>query len=467
MTLRHTNIVLALGVGALTVSSACDNSEHTISIVSANSALLATPVNPTAPVSPASPTMGVHQLAIQTSAGAACWIHAQGSPVPAQGRPLYADASGLLRFYLDTVSEQATDRNLFAELDCTAPDGTVLPAQLADPIAAASFAQSASAALEASAPIRPALQGDPNAPSQAALLKSGFPLRPDPSDRANYQHWLQIVSTPFRQLPSATVVHPGVTNTLSTSAYESWAGPVIANYGTQYLYTTGEFNVPIVSGAGLTSFDIPAQLAFWIGLDGQGGAGANEVCQAGTESVITPLGLGAFEWNYYSWIDWAGTGNQFENGLSLATNPGDAMFFNVYVGDAEQNPDINGSYCWTIAFDFTTNQVQTASYGVPSGQPFQGTSAEWIAERPEVCDWWFGWSCAYSPLPDFGTIQMTYPLAFDVNFANHTPVSDSGFMDYMFNNPADWTGSLADSALASGGGVSGDGDPFYYWFAAQ
>ena len=460
----RTTIVLALAVGELTISSAaCDDSGHSISIASVASASSTSPVTPTPPLAPATPPPpGTHKLAVQTSPGASCWIHAQGSPVAAQNRPIYADATGLLRFYFDSVTEHQTDPHSFTQLDCTTQDGSVLASQLIDPIAAASFEQSASAAIKASATLRPRLQGDVNAFSQTALLQAGFPIRPDPSDQAQYQRWLQNVSTPFQQLPPGPVVHPGDKNTLQLGAYsDNWAGPVIANPGTKYFYTTGEYKVPGATPSANGNLYNPDQWSFWVGLDG-GQNGTQDVCQAGTQATITYIGLGSYYTQYMAWIDWAGTGNEFENGLSIATDPGDTMFFNVWVGDANESPDFSGQYCWAIVFNFTTNQVTTANYGIPSGITFAGATAEWIVERPQNCNWFFGWSCYFPPLANFGTAQMTYPLAYDVNWGSHTPSSDSGSLDWMYAN-SNSTGILAVS-LTTFNGVD-LGGPYYFWEA--
>lgn len=451
---------LALGVGALSITSACDNSERTSSIAAAvpNASGMA-PVTDAALSAPTViPTMGAHRLAIQTSPGAACVVHAQGVPVTAQNGRFYADAAGLLRFYLDSVSEQATDPSSFAAVDCTASDGAVLPTQLLDPTAASSYERSASAAIEASATIRPALQGDPNAPSQSALTANGYLHRPDPSNQAAYQNWLKLVSTPLEKLAPSTVVHQGRTNNLNLSDSEIWAGPVLANSGTQYLQTETWFAVPPVVGE--PNMPLYAQLSFWTGLDGQVGLGADSVCQAGTQSTINNGGLGLFSWQYFAWIEWAGTGNEFEAGLSIATNPNDEMAIGVWVGDANQQVDAAGGYCWAAVVNMTTNQLQIASYGKPSESTFYGTSAEWIAERPTDCSWFFGWDCSPAPLAHFGTIQQQNAYAFDAANVSHDTSTDSTNLNWMYET-YNWTGLLAASEMA------GPANSVYYWYMYQ
>jgi peptidase A4-like protein len=467
MTIRRTTIAFALGLGLLTIGFACDESEQTNSGTSPATALSTGSMAPPMALSPALPaTIGDHKLSVRTSPGAQCWLHAQGSPAAAQSKPYHADGNGLIRFYLDSVSEQATDRGSFLQLDCTAQNGAVLPPQLVDPIAAASFEQSVAAEIEASATLRPALTGDPNAPSQTALLKNGYPIRPDPSDHVHYQRWLKAVSIPLRMLPSATVPIPGVKETANqTGSNASWAGPVVTNPGTQYLSVSGEFTVPAIKTPGVLE-NMPQEIfSFWTGLDGFSGDGSKDVCQAGMESDVSNAGLGVYTWFDFAWIDWAGQGNQFENGLSLAVNTGNNIIVTVWVGNADQSNNVNGFYCWAFVYNTTIGQAQTVSYQHPADANYFGTSAEWIVERPLLCQWFFGWSCGFEGLAHFANTQMTNTVAHDVHFNLHTPMTDSGSILSMYSGAPNRTGILVGSTLSTRGGASGDGDPIYVWKA--
>ncbi len=139
---------------------------------------------------------------------------------------------------------------------------------------------------------------------------------------------------------------------------------------------------------------------------------------------------------------WAGQGNQFENALSLAVNTGNNMIVTVWVGNANQTPNVNGSYCWAFVYNTTIGQSQTVNYGHPNDANYYGTSAEWIVERPSLCQWFLGWSCGYEGLAHFGPAQMTNTVAHDVNFNLHTPMTDSGYILSMYSGFPNRTGLL-------------------------
>lgn len=123
--------------------------------------------------------------------------------------------------------------------------------------------------------------------------------------------------------------------------------------------------------------------SFWVGIDGYS---SNSVEQLGTDSDCAGKGRPS----YYAWWEMYPA-----NSVSLSTStypvsPGDTLTAEVSVSGSTFTLSLKSSRGWT----FTT---------VQSGSGLSQSSAEWIAESPEICSF----TCRLAQLSDFGTMSFT------------------------------------------------------------
>jgi hypothetical protein len=160
----------------------------------------------------------------------------------------------------------------------------------------------------------------------------------------------------------------------------NWSGYVAT--GTSYTTVSGSWTVPTV-----TCPSYPNQYAsFWIGIDGKG---SPSVEQDGTDSDC----LGG-QPNYYAWYEMYG--DPSVSGGNSVTLPD-----HVAAGDAiNAQVSVSGSF-WTLYIhDATENWTESIPITWSGAQQL---SAEWIAERPELCSN----TCSYSALSDFGSVTFS------------------------------------------------------------
>jgi hypothetical protein len=383
------------------------------------------------PVDLAAPTV---EMAVQTSPGADCSLHRQGLTGAANQMHLMADGEGLVRFYTNASGAAPPRPGRSLALDCTLEDGRTAPTQLIDPLHAAAFA--AARAVQPPTTVsswRPALVDDPMALTQAELLARGYPPRPEPAKAPDrYARWRQVVSIPARQTSAKTVPHPSIKNGLGGGLHgpisrefvvdfsQKWTGAVVPSFGQIFYDVGGEYTVPAVSplpdqGSGATVSSL------WVGL---GGSETPDLVQAGTnQAFYANLDYGDTydAWSaYYNWIEWLPLA---EIGVSLPVSPGDVMWVDVWVGQANGSPDPTGGYGWFYMFNETSGLFYYGSILQPAGTTFSGSSFEAVMERPTACDWFDG--CQYTWLSNFGTAQMEYIGAYandDIGY--HTLTTD-------------------------------------------
>ncbi|MGA9078187.1 MAG: G1 family glutamic endopeptidase [Acidimicrobiales bacterium] len=210
----------------------------------------------------------------------------------------------------------------------------------------------------------------------------------------------------------------------------NWSGYV--DTGGTFTSVSGNWTVPTATCAsGKTAYS-----STWIGIDGYG---SQTVEQDGTDSDCsgaTPA--------YYAWYEfYASSGSPVNNGESVElptssypVSPGDAMSASVSV--------VNHS--WTLVIQDSTKWTYTE--GPVTWDAPTEASAEWIVERPEVCDP----GCAITALANFGSVNFTSATATD----NGTSGSISAFSALAL-------GMLANNAttvLAAPGLLSNEGENF-------
>ena len=196
----------------------------------------------------------------------------------------------------------------------------------------------------------------------------------------------------------------------------NWSGYEASNPGAPIAVSavSGSFVVPTVTcGSGENSYS-----SEWVGIDG--------FTSATVEQDGIAAGCEDGSPNYYAWYEMYGDSNL--NGgnsvellpTSYPVSPGDTITASVSVtGDN-----------WTLRLDDPT-QNWTFSTVIAFAGAAQ-SSAEWIEERPAICD---GGSCALTALSNFGTATFTNATA-TVNGSNESIAAASGEPIAMWDDDA-------------------------------
>jgi hypothetical protein len=123
--------------------------------------------------------------------------------------------------------------------------------------------------------------------------------------------------------------------------------------------------------------------SFWVGIDGYS---SSSVEQLGTDSDCT----GKNRASYYAWWEMYPAGSVDLSKSQYPVSPGDTLTAEVSVSGTTFTLSLKSSRGWT----FST---------VQSGSGLAQSSAEWIAESPEICSF----TCRLAQLADFGTMSFT------------------------------------------------------------
>jgi hypothetical protein len=268
--------------------------------------------------------------------------------------------------------------------------------------------------------VRPPLEGDPLALSDAELVAKGYPPRPNPEKSpAQYTRWLKNVSRSFTKIDTRRVAHPdygrskgnrapdGVAApqsgravpTLSASGgsqaninFYNWTGAYFTNPIGQFASIQAEWNTPLVFA--LSSGPVFSAMVEWIGLDNAGG----DLYQAGTGSEC----YNVFFWEittYFMWMEtlpwsWWVVPN-------FAVSPGDQISVDIWVAN-QFGTTIYQQGTWggltpqdNSVWFYLTNATNGASFmgtypTAPVSQSglsssgFTGRTAEFILERPTI-----------------------------------------------------------------------------------
>lgn len=238
------------------------------------------------------------------------------------------------------------------------------------------------------------------------LSTYGFPARPDTSDAEAYDSWVSLMigyeGTPIpsievRERPVSDEHVYSSTVTRATTIYnDHWSGYISdlgANSSKFYTQVQMDYTQPKIKSTSGT-----CGISYWVGLGG-GRAGSSSLVQAGTAS------RGLYE--NYAWFELVGDSkNHYEQKIeNLAINAGDEI--HVYVAFQAANNIFN---CYIV--NKTTGKHQSIVLGDDEGEmdadyPFDGTTVEWVVERPS-------YSYASNPnvsylynLPNYGNVTLT------------------------------------------------------------
>jgi hypothetical protein len=326
---------------------------------------------------------------IKAMPNAACVLGPENSSDARRSIKLYTGDSGVIRFHARPAAHSDETIQLVAECQFGSTAMTYRIELRAASAPTSSFP--APASLEASTQqkriLRPALTGDAMALSETELLQRGYPPRPDPQKAPEaYSAWLGSVSRPTIQVseqkparysgrvhgPAKIDKSSGPANGPQTS--NIWSGFALSGGASPFNWVMGEWIIPSVSPE--PGFFNTSYSSLWIGLDGEGNG---DVVQDGTEQdAFVTAGWGIEV--YYAWTEWWPLLEQPIFDFFL--NPGDIMFSEVWVGDADGLRDAGGSYGWFYLQDLTNGHATVRYTPIPKGTVFWGNSAEWIMERP-------------------------------------------------------------------------------------
>jgi hypothetical protein len=226
------------------------------------------------------------------------------------------------------------------------------------------------------------------------------------------------------------------TLTLTDQSTSNWSGYVAT--GATFSAVAGAWTAPAVT---CPSGSTTTYSSHWIGIDGYPGS---TVEQAGTEADCagrTPV--------YDAWYELYGD-SAVNNGNEVELAPAD---YPVSPGDSMSAAVSVSAGTWTLAISDGTRGWHFSTQIAWSAPP--QSSAEWIGERPTICNG----SCGYSSLADFGSLRFTSATA--TAGGSTGPISSFSFAPVQM---LDGSGSL----LAAPGALDPTGEDFTdTWYASS
>lgn len=261
--------------------------------------------------------------------------------------------------------------------------------------------------------------------SAAELARNGVPAEPPASDPVGRTHWHQLIRNLHFAAPSSELLElprrEDRCTALSAGITNCWAGYVDSDPGTNaYTRADGEFQVPSFNTASCSKQGNQAA-SFWSGL---GGYNSGNLAQDG---IGTGGGLGTDQ----AWVEILPDSEVPIDGLD-GTPGGQFVADTIWDGGGE--------------FQFFLEDLSTGD-GVDvtaPDEPYDGSSAEYIAERPTEID---GSTTSLFALTNFGTFSQTAALT-----NGTTPVQDLSNTELQMDNDGG-TYRLATTEPVSGSGA--------------
>ena len=256
-----------------------------------------------------------------------------------------------------------------------------------------------------------------NAPL-SQLKYYGLPPRPPASSAQSLTTWKSdFGKAQFQSPPQTLIVAPIVSN--DTSAH--WSGFMAtsssSNYytfvNTQYVQpsnTVSNCNNPGTNGISIGTV--------WTGL---GGWNTGYIAQTGTDFGSNIGGNGQFWFEFYPSVPDVNAGGQVT--LNQTASPGDIV---------EAGVTYNGGVNYSMyLYDITNNKIYSASMNAPTGFSPDGTTAEFIVERPTVEQY-----LLYYPanLPNFGRASFNYSSVGAGSNIQYLPHFSHVQMDMVLNS---------------------------------
>jgi hypothetical protein len=364
------------------------------------------------------------RLAVQTDPHALCTVHQEGCDIE---RPLkaFADPEGIVRFDLRPSGESPVVHRFILDAEV---DGNVTqyPLELRfsfEPTDAMPVPKGGhSLPRQGLRPRPPLSQDDMLGLSHIELLQRGYPLRPSPETAPEiFRSWRRLVSIPGYVLEPHTIARPDTFHVPrlpaeSTATSNNWCGFELPSFlkisglglpagFMHYDYVRGMWTVPSAS----PSLNRSTCSSMWVGIDGDGTA---DLVQAGTETDTANYFNGfisATLLTFYAWTEFLPQQSTAVQITNFPVSAGDQMFVEVWIGNQESGPSLNGKFGVFFMMNLNTG-ISTYIYTPVGNTLVHGKEAVWIVERPTESAPASGIFGPYKYLPllsDFGSAMMT------------------------------------------------------------
>ncbi|MGD0051344.1 MAG: G1 family glutamic endopeptidase [Vulcanimicrobiaceae bacterium] len=360
--------------------------------------------------------------------GALCNLHSVGAAA-ADGIPVVGDNDGYARFYARRAVAGDPVQRLV--LDCVDAAGKQqsfnVDLRSDDTFAARPLDTSKVPGFD-----RPALRGDPMSQSQAALLKAGYGLRPDPILAPDaYARWLAAASinarvfqgkysTSSHAKPAGLLPSAGIT----TSAGPPWIGAELTG-AAPYSIVEGTFNIPeaIPGGDGTGT----TKVSIWVGLDGAGGP---PLIQTGAIIETTPTSASYSFFREYCCGD--GISNTYAS--PPQPNPGDEIYVESYYCDATGNQSETVHLGCMYLQDGTSGIVFICTQATDPTCPSVPPLSAWTNYN-QTADFIMEFEAGGQSWPDFTSEVVMAGSAYSIPLKKQMSVSN----DPAVNMLTDWT----------------------------
>jgi hypothetical protein len=372
-------------------------------------------------------------ISAHTLPNAVCSLLPEGEKDPSRGLRLYADHVGAMNFGLNADATAGLSTKYTLNCRTGAGQTQSRPVEVRVATAAEPATETASAP-PVKGVLRPALSGNPDNVSQQELVARGFPPRPARAAAPGaYETWLEIVSQPMTIVTAPPVTHPDTFHGTFNATSTNWSGLVGTNGG--YEFVVGQWNVPSVTGE-TGNCDYSSE---WVGIDGNT---STDLIQDGTESDVCNSG-GVNSFTYDAWIESIPAAEQ----VVFSVAPGDSMFAETWEGDSTGGMNFYGGNGWFVITDLTSQVSYYGSLPTPSGYTFDGSSVEWIVERPLV-------GGSLSRLANYSSAYLWNDYSYDTS-GNWLPVGSQTYTNY----------SMTGSTTLSTASLSGTTAVSFTWYA--
>ena len=216
-------------------------------------------------------------------------------------------------------------------------------------------------------------------------INARFGLPPEPDGTIaprTHEAWRRAIraSRETPQIAKTAIKHEPVRakhsteNSAAGSTSSNWSGTSIIGGNTESIEAVAAmFVVPTPRVPFGTCDQTYYYSSYWPGIDGNGGAGFNDVLQGGLE--IAAICINGITSGYtIPWVEWYPA---YSVGVSApAMNPGDLVFVEVWNTSPTQG--------YVFFYNYSTDSSAEYSVTAPPGTAAYGSSVEWIVERPTV-----------------------------------------------------------------------------------
>jgi hypothetical protein len=235
--------------------------------------------------------------------------------------------------------------------------------------------------------------------SAEELAEHGIPPKPElATNPVGARLWDSLFGDrPILQKPSLRRVEglrfrPALLVNNQNQSSNNWSGGALfPPAGEVFVACGASYAVPSLSAPGAGTY----YAAPWVGLDGMN---SNYVVQAGVSGTISSGGNPS----YFAWYEWfPASPVQFTN---FTVQPGASVNISISTSSTSLKP--NQAY---ILMSVGSQPRVGIVVSAPSGTVFQGASAEWIVERPELSDGTLAQLARFSaaPISGLATYQKT------------------------------------------------------------